>query len=86
MFLEVITPHKTLFSGEVTLAKFPGSDGSFEVMENHAPIISTLGEGQIKAIELNKEVHFYDITGGVIEVKSSKVIALVESAPAVESA
>ena len=80
MFLEIITPQKKVFSGEATLAKFPGNSGSFEILENHAPIISTLEEGQIKVIDQNKKVTFYEITGGVVEAKSNKVVALVESA------
>ena len=80
MFLEIITPSKKIYSGEVTLVKFPGNDGSFEILENHAPIISTLEEGQIKVIDHHKEVSFFDINGGVVEAKSNKIVVLVESA------
>lgn len=80
MFLEIITPSKKVFSGEVTLVKLPGTKGSFEVLENHAPIISTLEEGKIKIVEKNEQVSFYDIDGGVVEVKNNKIIVLAESA------
>lgn len=80
MFIEIITPSAKIFSGEVKLVKLPGSKGSFEVLENHAPIISTLEKGQIKIIEPNGETRFFDINGGVVEVKNNKISVLTESA------
>ena len=47
MYLEIITPEKMLFTGEITIIKLPGTLGSFEIMNNHAPIISTLTFGKI---------------------------------------
>ena len=47
MILEIITPENKLFEGEVTSVKFPGTDGEFGVLNNHAPIISTLTKGKI---------------------------------------
>lgn len=78
MFLEIITPEKTVFTGEIKLIRVPGSDGSFEVLSNHAPIISTLNKGDIKVVtEDDKENHF-EINGGVIEVRENKIIVLGE--------
>ena len=78
MFLEIITPEKTVYTGEIKLIRVPGSDGSFEVLSNHAPIISTLTKGDIKVVtEDNKENHF-EINGGVIEVRENKIIVLGE--------
>ena len=76
MHLEIITPEKTIFSGEVRLVRVPGTKGSFEVLQNHAPLISTLEKGQVKVIEKNEKEHFFEINGGVIEVKDNRVILL----------
>jgi F-type H+-transporting ATPase subunit epsilon len=78
MILEVLTPDKKVFSGEVSSVTVPGAKGSFEVLNNHAPIISTLDKGtvKIKAKEGNQELN---ISGGVIEVLSNKVVVLAES-------
>ncbi len=77
MQLELISPDKTLFSGEIYLVKVPGSKGSFEVLKNHAPIISSLDEGKIKVITTKGEEKFFDIKDGFIEVKNNKVNVLV---------
>ncbi len=79
MFLEIITPDRRLFSGEVDLIKVPGSKGSFEVLKNHAPIISTLEKGQIKIITPEGKESFIDIDGGMIEVKKNKIIVLADN-------
>jgi F-type H+-transporting ATPase subunit epsilon len=79
MFLEIITPEKKLFSGETELVKLPGSSGSFEIMMNHAPIISTLAEGKIKVKEANGLFSYFEIKGGVVEVRSNNIIVLVDS-------
>nr|MBD3622145.1 ATP synthase F1 subunit epsilon [Sunxiuqinia sp.] len=80
MFLEIITPSKKVFAGEVTLGQLPGTKGSFAVLENHAPLISTLEAGKIKVVEKGDQVSFFDIDGGVVEVKHNKIIVLTESA------
>ena len=79
MLLEIITPDKKLFTGEVKLIQVPGTKGSFEILKNHAPIISTLEQGTIKIIDQQNHEEFFDIPGGVIEVKKNKVIILSES-------
>jgi F-type H+-transporting ATPase subunit epsilon len=68
-----------IFEGEVSLVKVPGSKGSFEVLNNHAPIISTLEEGKVKVITGNNETKYFDIDGGVIEVNSNRIILLAEN-------
>ena len=80
MFLEIITPDKKIFTGEVKLIQVPGSKGSFEILNNHAPIISTLEEGSIKIVEENGKEQLFQVSGGVIENKANKIIVLVESA------
>ncbi|KPK86025.1 MAG: ATP synthase subunit epsilon [Bacteroides sp. SM23_62_1] len=79
MQLEIITPDKKIFTGDVKLVKVPGSKGSFEVLRNHAPIISTLESGEVKIIDMQDKTVFYEISGGVIEVKQNNIIILAES-------
>jgi len=78
MILEIVTPDEKIYSGEIKLIQVPGTDGSFEVMKNHAPIISTLGKGKVKVIEEDDSVKFFDIQKGVIEVNKDKIILLAE--------
>jgi F-type H+-transporting ATPase subunit epsilon len=78
MILEIITPEKKLFSGEVSSVKFPGTNGGFEILNNHAPIISTLGKGEIRVITTDKNTEKIDINGGVIEMKNNKIIVLAD--------
>ncbi len=78
MLLEILTPDKKVYSGEIDLIKVPGTNGSFEVLKNHAPIISTLEKGQIKIIESSGNQDTFEINSGVIEVLNNKIIVLVE--------
>lgn len=79
MLLEIVTPDRKLFSGEVKLVQVPGSKGTFELLKNHAPIISTLSKGKIKVVDMNGEEQFFSIAGGVIENKANKIIVLAET-------
>jgi len=74
--LEIITPEKKLFDGQVKLVQVPGTSGSFEVMKNHAPIISTLSRGTIKVITETDQQHLIDIVSGIIEVKANNISIL----------
>jgi F-type H+-transporting ATPase subunit epsilon len=78
MQLDIITPEKKIYTGEVKLVQVPGSKGSFEILNNHAPIISTLENGEIKIIDLQDRKIYFDISGGVIEVNQNKIIILAE--------
>lgn len=78
MKLEIITPDKKLFEGEVKSAVFPGSEGSFGVMNNHAPMIATLKNGNIELVEENNSKQNFSVKGGVVEVFNNKVIVLAE--------
>ena len=80
MLLEIIAPDKKLYSGEVDLVQVPGSKGSFEILKNHAPIISTLEQGRIKIVDNKGGTTFYEVDGGVIEAKNNKIIVLAETA------
>ncbi|MBA4305063.1 MAG: ATP synthase F1 subunit epsilon [Sphingobacteriaceae bacterium] len=80
MQLEILTPDRKLFEGEVTSVKVPGSKGQFEVLKNHAPIISSLEkEGKVRVITSDNKTVYFDVKGGVIEVLKDKVIILTEA-------
>ncbi|HEY5509646.1 MAG TPA: ATP synthase F1 subunit epsilon [Prolixibacteraceae bacterium] len=78
MFLEIITPEKKLFSGETELVQLPGASGSFEVLMNHAPLISTLIAGKIKVKESDGSFTYFEINGGVVEVLNNNISVLVD--------
>ena len=75
--LEIITPEKTLFEGLVKMVKVPGSKGSFGILQNHAPIISSLDAGTITVRLEDEKEEFFEIKGGVVEVLQNKVTVLV---------
>lgn len=79
MHLEIITPEKMLFSGDIDIVKLPGTTGSFEIMTNHAPLISTLTAGRIKVRDINGVVSYFEISSGVVEVLNNKVKVLAEN-------
>ncbi|RIH64668.1 ATP synthase F1 subunit epsilon [Mariniphaga sediminis] len=79
MFLEIITPEKKIYEGEVKRVRLPGSKGLFEMLKNHAPLISTLRKGTIRVIDENDRRHTFEVTGGVVENKDNNVIVLAES-------
>lgn len=78
MQLEIITPDKDVFNGEVKAIQLPGIGGSFGILDNHAPLISALKEGAIKVTDTNGGEQTFDVNGGVIEVLNNKVIILAE--------
>lgn len=78
MYLEIVTPEENLFSGEVDSVQLPGTSGSFAILKNHAPIISSLESGKIKVKADDKET-FFDVKGGVIECHDNNVIVLAEA-------
>lgn len=79
MYLEIITPEKKIYSGDVEAVKLPGAEGSFGVLKNHAPIIATLKKGIVKITDAKKEVQNFEINGGVVEVLNNKIIILAEA-------
>ncbi|MEM9981353.1 MAG: ATP synthase F1 subunit epsilon [Bacteroidota bacterium] len=78
MLLEIITPDEMIFTGEVQSATFPGKKGSFQVLQNHASIISTLDRGEMKYTEASKKPVSMLIEGGVVEVLKNNIKVLVE--------
>jgi F-type H+-transporting ATPase subunit epsilon len=79
MKLEIITPDKKIYEGDVSSVRVPGKKGSFQVLKDHAPIISTLEKGPVIIVDQTGNVINYEISGGVIEVKQNKIILLAES-------
>ncbi len=77
MHLEIITPEKKVFEGEVAIATFPGADGSFQVLNDHAPLVSLLKEGVVEYKSKDSKNQL-KITGGVVEVLGNKVILLAD--------
>lgn len=77
MHLEIITPEKKVFDGEVLSATFPGVDGSFQVLNDHAPLISSLKKGKLEYKDKKNDYEVV-ITGGVVEVLNNTVIVLAE--------
>ena len=82
MHIEIVTPDQKVFSGEVASATFPGSDGSFQVLDNHAALISTLGQGNIVLKAASQSDRVIGVDGGVVEVLRNRVTVLAEAVTA----
>jgi F-type H+-transporting ATPase subunit epsilon len=79
MNLEIVTPESKVFEGEITSIALPGIDGSFQILNNHAPIVSALGTGKMTVVDFENQTKEYIISGGVVEMNNNKVIVLAES-------
>lgn len=77
MKLEIITPEKKLFEGEVKYVYLPGSAGALGILDHHAPLITTLKEGELR-IDTGSDKKSFTVKGGVVEVLNNKVIILAE--------
>jgi F-type H+-transporting ATPase subunit epsilon len=78
MQLDILTPNAQLYSEDVKSVLLPGSKGSFIVLNNHAPIISTLKKGEIKIIDQKGKTIYFEISGGIVENSTNKISVLVE--------
>jgi F-type H+-transporting ATPase subunit epsilon len=93
MILEIVSPEATLFKGEVTSVSVPGINGEFQMLNNHAPIVSILGKGNVKinaqniSIEkeyvakfnkVNEQNYWLPIASGTIEMNENKIIVLAD--------
>jgi F-type H+-transporting ATPase subunit epsilon len=76
MHIEIITPDATLFQGEATYVFLPGSDGSLGIMNNHAPLISSLKKGTLRIKDQSGKEMKFDVNGGTVEVMKNKVVVL----------
>ena len=80
MILEILTPEKKIFSGDVYGVQLPGINGLFEVLDMHAPIVSALASGQLKILKDKTTTARYTIQSGFVEVLHNKATVLVEAA------
>ena len=78
MILEILTPDKKVYSGDVLGVQLPGITGLFEVLDKHAPLVSALGKGQLKILKDKNSTESYKIQSGFVEVLNNKVTGLVE--------
>lgn len=76
MKLKIVAPDKTLFEGDVRMVKLPGTLGQFTVLEHHAPLVSTLTEGEI-IYKIGEDEQNVDVRGGVAEVRDNQVTVCV---------
>jgi len=79
MKIEIITPDQKVFEGDIRSVRVPGQKGSFQVLKDHAPIVSTLDNGPVILVDMEGKETRFDITGGVVEVKANRIILLAES-------
>lgn len=87
MNVEILTPERKLFSGEVYGVQLPGVTGLFEVLDKHAPLVAALKAGRLKILkDKNNHVNFFDIQSGFVEVINNRATVLVEGAVPVETA
>ena len=85
MQLEILTPEHRVYSGKVYGIQLPGVEGSFELLDKHAPIIASLGTGKMKIMkEKNGQTELYEISGGFVEMLDNKATVLIEGATAME--
>lgn len=84
LFLEIVTPSKSAFKGEINSITVPGTKGSFQVLVNHAPIVSSLEVGHIKVELKDKTIQNFATGGGTIEVNNNKILLLADSIEKVE--
>lgn len=93
MIVEIVSPEATLFKGEVTSVAVPGVNGEFQMLNNHAPIVSLLGKGNIKIVgsglkiakefagkfnKINEQAYWLPINSGTVEMNDNKVIVLAD--------
>jgi F-type H+-transporting ATPase subunit epsilon len=78
MKVEIITPEDSVYKGEASLIQLPGMDGLFELLENHAPMITMLSVGNAKLVDKDNQTIFFEIQGGVVEVLKNKILILAE--------
>jgi F-type H+-transporting ATPase subunit epsilon len=78
LILEIITPEKPIFKDQIEAVTIPGTLGSFQILKNHAPIISSFEIGIIKVKTASAET-FYTTAGGTVEVNKNQVLVLADS-------
>lgn len=85
MHVEILTPERKLFSGEVYGVQLPGVTGLFEVLDRHAPLVAALKAGRLKILKDKSHASFFDIQSGFVEVINNRATVLVEGANPIET-
>ena len=80
MTLDILTPEHKVYSGDVYGIYLPGTEGSFEILDHHAPMIASLGTGKMKILKDKNTTEVYEITGGFVEMLNNKATVLIEGA------
>ncbi len=78
MKLSIVSPEETLYEGEVKSVKMQGIDGKFQVLDNHAPLISALDKGEIKIEEVSGEQKTFEINSGLVELSKNEIQILAQ--------
>ncbi len=78
MKVKITKPDSTVYEGEAKLIQLPGSGGLFEILQNHAPIISSLGKGTLRLVTDSDETKTFDIRGGVVKGQQNDILILVQ--------
>ncbi|MBK7587817.1 MAG: ATP synthase F1 subunit epsilon [Bacteroidetes bacterium] len=84
MHLDILTPERKIFNGDIMGVILPGVQGYFELLDNHAPIVAALGKGQLKILKDKTTQEVYNIEGGFVEMNNNKTIVLIEGAETVK--
>ena len=85
MQLEILTPEHRVYSGTVYGIQLPGVEGSFEILDKHAPMIASLGNGRMKIMKDKSTAgELFEITGGFVEMLNNKATVLIEGATSME--
>lgn len=84
MQLEILSPEHRIYSGNVYGIQLPGIEGSFEILDHHAPMIASLGKGKMKIIKDKNQTELYEISSGFVEISDNKATVLIEGATALE--
>lgn len=78
MKAEIITPQESLYKGDANMVSLPGTYGAFEILKNHAPIISTLTKGDVIVVDTENNKHTFTIKSGLVEASDNMVWILAE--------
>ena len=78
MRAKITKPDSILYDGEAKLVQLPGTGGLFEILENHAPIISSLGKGTVRLIDTEDKEHTFEVRGGVVKSQQNDLLILVQ--------
>lgn len=78
MKLRITKPDSTLYDGEARLVQLPGTGGLFEILDNHAPIVSSLQRGTLRVVDTEDKEHLFDIRGGVAKGQQNDLLILVQ--------